>query len=174
MTHTDPGDSTDGATRMITIRTIDEDDWVQWRELRLAALREAPEAFGSRLADWTGSWDTEDRWRKRLTTVPHNVIAYHDGKPVGIVSSTTPMDGAVDLISLWVDPTARGQGAGDALIGAISSWARRAGASQVQLAVRATNERAISLYARNGFVDSGAVMDTEESFPEISMVLQLS
>lgn len=43
------------------------DDWPIWRELRLAALAEAPQAFGSRLADWQGEGDREERWRDRLS-----------------------------------------------------------------------------------------------------------
>jgi GNAT superfamily N-acetyltransferase len=165
---------TDGVTGMITIATIDEGDWARWRELRLAALEEDPEAFSTRLADWTGTGDTEERWRWRLATVPYNLIAYADGEPVGIVSATSPVDRAVTLISMWVAPIARGRGAGDALIQAVLSWARTVGASRVELAVRSANERAISLYVRNGFVDSGAVVDADESFPERRMETQLS
>ncbi|HEX5569527.1 MAG TPA: GNAT family N-acetyltransferase, partial [Streptomyces sp.] len=51
---------------MIEIRTVTSDDWALWRELRLAALTEAPHAFGSRLADWQGAGDREERWRARL------------------------------------------------------------------------------------------------------------
>jgi hypothetical protein len=35
----------------------------------VAALAEAPGAFGSTLAEWTGPGDTEQRWRGRLATV---------------------------------------------------------------------------------------------------------
>jgi len=159
---------------MITIAAIDASQWELWRSLRLEALREAPEAFSSTLAEWSGTGDTEGRWRERLATVPYNVVAYLDGKPVGIASSTAPEDGTVDLISLWVDPTARGLGAGVALVGAVTTWARSVGgALRVQLAVRTTNERAILLYVRNGFVFTGTVANADESFPEIRMVLQV-
>jgi ribosomal protein S18 acetylase RimI-like enzyme len=159
---------------MITIATVGEGDWAQWRRLRLAALKEAPESFSTTLAEWSGTGDTEERWRRRLAEVPHNLIAYADGEPVGIVSATSPVDGAVTLISMWVAPIARGRGAGDALIQAVSAWARSVGASRVVLAVRSANERAISLYERNRFVDSGAVADADESFPERRMEMQLS
>ena len=57
-------------------------DWAVWRELRLAALAEAPYAFGSRLSDWTGEGDREERWQARLA-IPgsFNVVAVMDGRP---------------------------------------------------------------------------------------------
>ena len=123
--------------------------------MRLAALAEAPYAFSSTLADWSGVGDTEARWRGRLADVPFNVIARIDGEAVGMVSATAPRDGEVELISMWVAPRARGRGVGEALIGEAVTWAGLQAASQITLSVRSDNERAISLYARQGFVDDG-------------------
>ena len=69
---------------MIELRVLTPDDWRAWRRLRLAALAEAPYAFGSRLADWQGDGDREERWRARLG-IPgsFNVIAVLDGEPAG-------------------------------------------------------------------------------------------
>lgn len=73
---------------MLDVITLTPNDWRQWRELRLAALAEAPAVFGSTLADWTGEGDTEDRWRARLSSVPFNAIVTCDGEPAGMVSAT--------------------------------------------------------------------------------------
>jgi hypothetical protein len=74
-------------------------------ELRLAALAEAPEAFGSTLAEWTGAGDAEDRWRARLSSVPFNAIGTCNGEPAGMVGATAINDGgAVELIWMWVSP----------------------------------------------------------------------
>lgn len=148
---------------MIALRLLAADDWREWRELRLQALREAPYAFGSTLAEWQGEGDTEARWRRRLTNVPFNAIALLDGLPAGIVGGTQPDDdGTVELISMWVAPFARGRGVGNALIQSVTAWAREQRAKRVMLAVYPDNVNAIGLYRRNGFVDA-ALVDGEQT-----------
>ncbi|WP_406375746.1 GNAT family N-acetyltransferase [Streptomyces sp. NBC_00647] len=142
---------------MLELRTLESDDWPFWRELRLAALAEAPYAFGSTLAQWQGSGDREERWRARLS-IPgaHDLVALLDGLPVGIASGV-PGEGAenVELISMWVNPTARGKGVGDCLIQAIERWAAERGATTLRLSVMPDNRKATALYERHGFADTG-------------------
>ena len=141
---------------MAVLRTLCADDWPKWRELRREALRDAPDAFNSTLAEWSGAGDREERWRARLSEVPLNVVAELDGKPAGMVSGTHPdADGFVLLISMWVAPFARGRGVGDALIHAVLAWARERRAGGVELEVREANLPALTLYRRNGFIDRG-------------------
>ncbi|HVC13703.1 MAG TPA: GNAT family N-acetyltransferase [Acidimicrobiales bacterium] len=159
---------------MIVVRAIDADDWEDWRALRRAALAEAPGAFGSRLADWSDGGDTEERWRARLDAVAHNVLAELDGWTAGMVSAMSPEGGAVELISMWVVPEARGRGVGDALVAHVCDWASDAGAARVVLDVRAANAPAISLYARHGFVDVGESSEPGTAVPERRMVVALA
>jgi ribosomal protein S18 acetylase RimI-like enzyme len=141
----------------IHLRTIGNDDWQLWRKLRLEALAEAPYAFGSKLADWQGERDTETRWRARLSDVPLNIIAEWRETAAGMTSATAPHpDGSVELLSMWVAPSARGRGIGDSLVNAVIEWAREQRASMVALAVFEGNERALALYRRHGFIDAGA------------------
>jgi GNAT superfamily N-acetyltransferase len=158
---------------MTEIDRLTQDDWHAWRSLRLGALAEAPEAFGATLLYWTGEGDTEEQWRKRLTDVPLNLIARIDGEPVGMVSGTSPERDVVELISMWVAPRGRGRGIGDALIAEVVAWARTQGASAVALDVRQANSWAISLYARNRFVDIGWTTDGNGPFPERRMIHSL-
>ncbi|GIF99479.1 hypothetical protein Cci01nite_45730 [Catellatospora citrea] len=138
---------------MIEMRVLTSDDWPIWRELRLAALADAPAAFGSRLADWQGEGDRSERWRARLE-IPgsYNLVAVLDGRPVGMASGVPTDDrGVVELISMWVDPAARGRGVGDSLLAAVERWAGQVGADVLKLAVADGNEAAAALYRRNGF-----------------------
>ncbi|KUF15093.1 GNAT family N-acetyltransferase [Streptomyces silvensis] len=140
---------------MIELRTLESDDWPLWRELRLAALAEAPYAFGSTLAQWQGSGDQEERWRARLS-IPgaRDLVAFLDGLPVGMVSGV-PVEGAdsVELISMWVSPAARGKGVGDHLVRAVERWGAERGAGTLRLSVVPDNSNAVALYERNGFTD---------------------
>ncbi len=77
-----------------------------------------------------------------------------------------------ELISMWVAPFARGHGVGDALIQAVVSWAKRQHASRVALAVRTDNERAIALYARHGFFDSGPDPDLADGRPPERLMIK--
>ncbi|HWG65327.1 MAG TPA: GNAT family N-acetyltransferase [Streptosporangiaceae bacterium] len=142
---------------MAEIRILTPDDWALWRQLRLAGLAEAPSVFGSRLADWQGEGDREERWRARLG-IPgaRNVVAVLAGRPAGMASGVPAADGCgAELISMWVAPHARGHGVGDQLIKAVESWARQVGAPALRLAVRPGNSHAIALYERHGFTDTG-------------------
>jgi len=146
---------------VIELRVLSPDDWQVWRSLRLAALAEAPYAFGSRLADWQGDGDRAERWRDRLALPgSHNLVAVLDGQPVGMASGV-PADepGVVELISMWVSPTARGRGVGDRLIQAVEQWAGQGQAKVLRLAVVRGNAAAERLYQRCGFVGTGVLSE---------------
>lgn len=137
---------------VVELKVLVPEDWRLWREVRLAALADAPAAFGATLESWSGAGDTEDRWRQRLEDVPFNLVAMDGDLPVGQASGTAPdARGHVELISMWVSPAVRGTGVVNALIDAVAVWARGAGASAVRLSVRRSNDQAIGSYLRNGF-----------------------
>jgi ribosomal protein S18 acetylase RimI-like enzyme len=144
----------------ISIRVLTSDEWPLFRELRLQALREAPYAFSSTLAQWQGGRDTEDRWRERLENVPFNAIAFFGGIPAGMVSGTKPNEHrGIELISMWVMPAARGTGVAGALVTSLIDWATERGAAEIWLDVAEANERAKAFYRRQGFVEQERVRD---------------
>lgn len=138
--------------RVIDVQAVGPDDWKAWRELRLAALAEAPYAFGSQLADWVDA--PEQRWRERLAvTGAYQVIASIDGTPAGMAGGFPDNDSA-ELVSMWVAPAGRGHGVGNALMTAIEDWARGTGATVLELSVVPGNDPAHNLYLRHGFEDT--------------------
>jgi ribosomal protein S18 acetylase RimI-like enzyme len=139
---------------VIELRELTSDDWQVWRELRLAALEEAPYAFGSQLSDWVDA--EEGRWRARLDLPgSRNVVAVLDGRPVGMASGLrAEEDGVVELVSMWIAPDGRGRGIGDRLMAQVEQWAREADAQVLKLSVANGNEIAHNLYLRAGFTDT--------------------
>ncbi len=141
----------------IELRTLSADDWRAWRSVRLAALTDAPGAFGSRLQDWADA--PEERWRERLS-IPGaiDLLAFDaDGNaPVGIATGTPveDNDSRAELISMWVDPAVRGRGVATVLITAIARWAASNGAATLTLSVMPDNVAARRTYERNGFIVS--------------------
>lgn len=134
------------------IRRLQPDDWKVFREVRLAALSEAPYAFGS----------THERevlaadgiWRDRLGTRAQ-FAAELDGSVVGTAGGFREDDSTAALISMWVAPHARGKGAGDALVKAVIDWAGVEGFQTIRLWVAQGNDRAEALYLRWGFSRTG-------------------
>jgi GNAT superfamily N-acetyltransferase len=132
----------------IALVSIDSDHWVRWRDMRLAALEEAPDAFCSSLSEWRNRG--EHAWRDRLQGVALNLIAELDERDAGMVSAVDSQ-GEVELISMWVAPFARGRGVGDALVDEVVKWATKHDAPRLILRVVTGNDRAGALYARHGF-----------------------
>jgi ribosomal protein S18 acetylase RimI-like enzyme len=133
---------------MIVIKYISPDDWMQWREMRLSALGDAPYAFSSLLRDWQD--EGEQRWRNRLAEVSVNVIANLHGRDAGMVSGMS-FDQEVELLSMWVAPFARGLGVGDELVNTIIQWTFSQEKPRLILRVQTGNDRAAALYVRHGF-----------------------
>jgi ribosomal protein S18 acetylase RimI-like enzyme len=136
----------------IELRRVTADDWQRWRAVRLAALAEAPAAFGSTLEDWTDA--PEHRWRTRLS-IPGalDLVVVADDVAVALASGVPDPDdpARVELISMWVDPAVRGQGVARMLIEAIARWAAASGATTLELAVMPDNAVARRAYERAGF-----------------------
>jgi RimJ/RimL family protein N-acetyltransferase len=61
----------------------------------------------------------------------------------------------VQLISMWVDPRARGKGAAQALIRAVATWGDDVGARRVVLFVQEVNTPGRALYLKAGFHPTG-------------------
>ena len=135
----------------IALVRIGPEDWREFRTVRLASLADAPDAFGSRYADWVDA--AESRWRSRLADVALTVVARGPDGPVGVVSGAES-EQVVELISMWVAPQQRGTGLAGRLIGEVVGWAAARG-QRTSLMVRDDNEPAIRAYARAGFVDHG-------------------
>lgn len=141
---------------MIEVRRIGAEDWAIWRELRLRALADAPEAFGTTLEEVLGR-DTEEHWRAGVTAPMVPFLVEADGAPAGMGRLLLDDAGEVtELISVWIASEARGRGAGRALLdAAVEHHAAHLADTRLLLAVVETNAPARRLYERGGFVVIG-------------------
>lgn len=116
----------------------------------LQRSRSRPIRTGRRY-EWTGDGDTEERWRNRFSAVPFIARVIHsDGMACrDRRCSACSAGGAVELISMWVDPAVRGRGVGDAAVQAVLTGAD--GRDVVLGQDGPHNRPAIALYERNGF-----------------------
>lgn len=129
---------------------IGPDDWATFRDVRLAALIDAPSAFGSTYAREAAF--EEATWRERAGGLTWLALA--DGRPLGTVSlyaAPELPEGSVMLVGMWVAGEYRGSGVADALVAAALDGAARQGFAEVVLYVEGGNERAAAFYTRTGF-----------------------
>jgi ribosomal protein S18 acetylase RimI-like enzyme len=142
------------------------------RTLRLEALAEAPEAFGStrdrELARTTADWQ---RWLAPGVTLILEDAGTPRGLVAGMLDAQDPR--TVHLMAMWVHPALRGSGAADALVVAHLAWARTVGARSVQLDVFATNDRARRLYERHDFRFTGQETVRDDGRLELRLDLAL-
>src|ERR1700686_2321879 len=119
---------------MVVVRTAAMEDWQILRDIRLDALRDAPNAFGSTYVEQAASVEAD--WRRRISrggTFFAYVPEVNGTKPSGLVGGFEETPGTVELVSLWVRPQARGLGVGEALVAAVINWAKARNATSVHL-----------------------------------------
>lgn len=162
----------------ITVRALGEDEWETFRQVRLSALRESPEAFVASHEEESAL--PESAWHERMRRSTRLLAEQADG-PVGVASVSTGHGESglqADLFGLWVSPAARGAGVARALVRAAAATARAAGQTHLTYWVGTDNGPAVAFASGIGFrpTDDRRPMrvggrDGEE---EISMVLPLA
>jgi ribosomal protein S18 acetylase RimI-like enzyme len=161
---------------MIVVREITAGEWELMRDVRLAALAEAPSAFGSSYAREVAF--TEEQWRGRISE--RSVTFFARAEPAGAASAgEAPAglagvyveDGAANLVSMWVRPAARGLGAGKALVEAAAAWAKANDFAALFLWVTESNTPARRLYEGCGFTPTGKrqPLPSDPAIQEIAM-----
>lgn len=148
------------------------DDWAQWRDLRLQALRDTPLGFVETVEAALAK--DESAWRRRMTEVPLSLFARDQGRPVAMASGFVIED-RPHLGAVFIAPPARGQGLLARLVEPVAVWAT-AYAPVLLLEVHEANPRAITAYTRLGFGDTGERRDypLEPGGLEIVMALRLA
>ena len=143
----------------VGIRPVRADEWRRWRATRLRMLRDDADFFSTRYDDMVR--EPDQVWRDWVADAAAGdqktlLVAEEDGHWLGVVGAfarVNPLE--VQLISMWVDPTARGRGVARDLIRAVAGWTAGRGSTRVVLFVQEANEPAQQLYERAGFRPTG-------------------
>ncbi|TWT01009.1 GNAT family N-acetyltransferase [Planomicrobium sp. CPCC 101079] len=162
----------------MNIRILSIEDAQAYHALRLEALKNAPEAFATRL---------EDALERPVEATEKNLAlasavtfgAFVEGKLVGNATisrnTSAKMSHRASAVAVYVTPEARGQGTARLLMKELLRYAENwNGLERVDLAVASRNEPAKRLYTSLGFetygVDRQAMKTPENYIDEDLMV----
>jgi ribosomal protein S18 acetylase RimI-like enzyme len=156
------------------IRRLSPSDVAGFRSIRLEALRNAPEAFGS-----TFERESSESLQYFVDRLERNVVfgGFFGDSLAGVAGfyrqEGIKMSHKGVLWGMYLKPEARGSGLAPILVERLLEHASQE-VEQVQLTVVASNPRAIRFYERMGFVAYGlekeALKDKDAYFDEVLMV----
>ncbi|KUG51787.1 GCN5 family acetyltransferase [Serinicoccus chungangensis] len=136
----------------IHVRVLGPDEWASYKDVRLRALRESPEAFVASAEEEEAFPDS--RWQERMER-SRRVLAHDGDEVVGVVSvgtgHRTNIPGAGELFGLWVAPARRGTGVARRLLEKAAKVGREIGLRQLVYWVGTDNGRAVAFASSFGF-----------------------
>jgi GNAT superfamily N-acetyltransferase len=162
----------------VTVQALTPGAWRLYRALRLAALQDAPDAFGSTLA--VEAQRPPALWRARLAAAQASgldlpLLARAGPRAAGLLwaKADAAQPRSVHLYQMWVAPGLRGGGIGRALLDAAIAWAHSVQARQVELGVTLGDTPALRLYLAAGFRACGADTPLREGSPLRAQAMRL-
>ena len=123
-----------------SVRRLAPHEWLLYRDLRLSALADSPDAFGRTLSEEQARTDAE--WANRLESgsdprwnLP--LVAEAGVEPIGLAWGRIEISTAevANLYQMWVAPKYRGRGAGRILLETVIDWAGAQQARYLDLGV---------------------------------------
>jgi ribosomal protein S18 acetylase RimI-like enzyme len=151
--------STQASDMDVQVRILSEHDAAAYQAIRLQSLQEHPEAFASSFEDEVRR--TMEEVAQLLTSPSVTVYgAFDSQRLIGIVAlirNTRPkMAHRASIGGMYVSPSARGRGAGKALLdAAIAQALASTELEDLALEVTCGNESARALYIKAGFQSFG-------------------
>ena len=162
----------------IIVRVLGEEEWQQFRDIRLMALQDSPEAFVATAVQETPL--DELTWRERMRRA-RRLVAERDGNPMGVVclGQGDPEHFTGELFGLWVAPPGRGTGVAWKLVEAGAAQARADGHRNLGYWVGTSNGPAVAFASSFGFRPTGTrrpmrVISQVDGAEEMVMVLPLA
>jgi len=134
------------------IKKLDKNDWREWREIRLEALKKSPDSFISSHAE--ESKNPDEIWIEQLKSFT-KFGYFIDDKIIGCcglsIEKATKISHTATLFGMYIKDEARGNGAGFALVNFVKNYAKKNHIKHLYLGCNAENYRAVKLYKKCGF-----------------------
>jgi GNAT superfamily N-acetyltransferase len=142
------------------IRALEPHEVSLHRELRIRVLNDSPDSFGETASEAEARPRSYWEDLTRSVTEPNRhvmFLAFEGDAAVGTTYGLLDPDrnDAARVGGMWVAPSYRRRGTGDALLAAVLAWARERGLDHVALWAPISEPAAMALYVRAGFKDTG-------------------
>ncbi|WP_079475341.1 GNAT family N-acetyltransferase [Marinococcus halophilus] len=138
------------------LKILGGEDAEAYKELRMQALEESPEAFASTLEEERQNSGLVRKYKERLEGSQSFTWGIEAGNELAGVITLLPMQmqklqHKATILAMYVKPAFRGCGFGGRLVEAALKQADKNGIEQVQLTVVSENKHALHLYKACGF-----------------------
>lgn len=153
---------------LMIIRPTTESDWETLKAIRLAALLDAPTAFGVTHASAAAYTDAQWQERASARNGTEFLLAFDGDTATGMAARAVSDKQECNLIGMWVQPAYRGTPVAAALVNTILARAVAQGHTRVVLDVSPENARAAAFYRKRGFVFLPE-WEPLASYPDISV-----
>jgi ribosomal protein S18 acetylase RimI-like enzyme len=152
----------------LLIRPTAASDWPALKATRLAALLDAPTAFGASHASAVRFSDAD--WQQRAVSTPQRTffLAFDGEQAIGLAAQVVAGNGECHLIAMWVQSAYRGLAVAQGLVEAVKQCAVDNSHVRLVLDVAPENARAAAFYQKQGFVFLPE-WEALESHPHIRM-----
>lgn len=141
------------------VRRVRADEWGELRDVRLRALEDSPDSFGSTAGEERERDDRDWRaWAEAgASSASTALFVAEAGGLVGLcgVFLHEQEPRIAQIFAMWVAQEQRGRRLGAELLAAASAWSVEQDAEELLLEVTETNRAARRLYARSGFRETG-------------------
>ena len=151
---------------MLFIKRIHKEQWETYRNIRLAALQEAPYAFTTTYASAVAR--TPASWRAQAEAFSDGtdqclLIAYVDHVAIALCAfyRDNTHSHVGEIVEVWVASDYRGTSVAKDLIDAMIQWACSTNTTLIRLDVKKENRRAIGFYQNYGFTVIGENTESE-------------
>ncbi len=143
---------------MEKIYQVKESDWQKFKDFRIRAVTESPQAFGDTLEKVLNLPDSY--WIEGIKNKKVFVITDEDVYVSGLVFGQDD-DGVWSIKSLWTEPSYRGKGLAKKLLWHVFKVAKSIDVKIIELGINVKQDAAIKLYESLGFVEVKRISDLD-------------